>query len=74
MGGVEAVLFDFGGVFTRSPFAAVQEGGDELGLARLEHAQPQSRRREIHQREMPVGPSAKYATAITTSITVATSA
>jgi putative hydrolase of the HAD superfamily len=31
---IEAVLYDFGGVFTRSPFAAVHEGSDELGLER----------------------------------------
>jgi putative hydrolase of the HAD superfamily len=29
---VEAVLFDFGGVFTESPFTAAQEAGGELGL------------------------------------------
>ena len=29
---VEAVLFDFGGVFTVSPFTAAREAGDELGL------------------------------------------
>ena len=32
--GIEAVLYDFGGVFTRSPFTAVDEGSDELGLER----------------------------------------
>ena len=31
---IEAVLYDFGGVFTHSPFAAVHEGSDELGLER----------------------------------------
>ena len=31
-GAIRAVLYDFGGVFTRSPFAAVDEGSDELGL------------------------------------------
>jgi putative hydrolase of the HAD superfamily len=34
VGAIEAVLYDFGGVFTRSPFAAVDEGSDELGLER----------------------------------------
>lgn len=34
MGRIEAVLYDFGGVFTRSPFAAVDEGSAELGLER----------------------------------------
>ena len=34
MGGIDAVLYDFGGVFTRSPFAAVDEGSEELGLER----------------------------------------
>jgi putative hydrolase of the HAD superfamily len=34
VGGIEAVLYDFGGVFTLSPFAAVDEGSDELGLER----------------------------------------
>jgi epoxide hydrolase-like predicted phosphatase len=32
--GIDAVLYDFGGVFTRSPFTAVDEGSDELGLER----------------------------------------
>ena len=32
--GIDAVLYDFGGVFTRSPFSAVDEGSDELGLER----------------------------------------
>jgi putative hydrolase of the HAD superfamily len=31
---IEAVLYDFGGVFTHSPFAAVHEGSEELGLER----------------------------------------
>jgi len=30
---IEAVLFDFGGVFTDSPFHAVHAFGDELGIA-----------------------------------------
>lgn len=30
---VGAVLFDFGGVFTRSPFDAVRAAGEELGIA-----------------------------------------
>jgi putative hydrolase of the HAD superfamily len=34
VGDVQAVLYDFGGVFTRSPFDAVHEGSDELGLER----------------------------------------
>ena len=34
MAAIEAVLYDFGGVFTISPFAAVHEGSDELGLER----------------------------------------
>jgi putative hydrolase of the HAD superfamily len=29
---IDAVLFDFGGVFTVSPFTAAREGGAELGL------------------------------------------
>jgi len=29
---VEAVLFDFGGVFTESPFLAAREAGEELGI------------------------------------------
>lgn len=29
---VEAVLFDFGGVFTESPFLAAHEAGEELGI------------------------------------------
>ena len=32
--GIDAVLYDFGGVFTRSPFSAVDKGSDELGLER----------------------------------------
>ena len=32
MPAIEAVLFDFGGVFTESPFLAAQEAGAELGL------------------------------------------
>jgi putative hydrolase of the HAD superfamily len=34
VGRIEAVLYDFGGVFTMSPFAAVDEGSAELGLER----------------------------------------
>lgn len=30
---IEAVLFDYGGVFTESPFAAVEEVGREIGAA-----------------------------------------
>ena len=29
---IEAVLFDFGGVFTESPFLAAHEAGEELGI------------------------------------------
>jgi putative hydrolase of the HAD superfamily len=29
---IEAVLFDFGGVFTVSPFSAARQAGDQLGL------------------------------------------
>ncbi len=29
---IHAVLFDFGGVFTDSPFAALEELSDELGI------------------------------------------
>src|SRR3954463_16707224 len=29
---IEAVLFDFGGVFTESPFMAAREAGEELGI------------------------------------------
>lgn len=32
MSAIEAVLFDFGGVFTLSPFAAVRAAGEELGI------------------------------------------
>jgi putative hydrolase of the HAD superfamily len=32
MAAIEAVLFDFGGVFTESPFVAAKEAGAELGL------------------------------------------
>src|SRR5205807_1288823 len=31
-GSIEAILFDFGGVFTESPFLAAREAGDELGI------------------------------------------
>jgi len=31
---IRAVLYDFGGVFTHSPFAAMEEGSDDLGLER----------------------------------------
>jgi len=31
-GPIEAVLFDFGGVFTESPFLAAHEAGEELGI------------------------------------------
>jgi putative hydrolase of the HAD superfamily len=31
-GSVEAILFDFGGVFTESPFLAAHEAGEELGI------------------------------------------
>lgn len=34
VGGVRAVLYDFGGVFTVSPFTFVREGGASLGLDR----------------------------------------
>lgn len=30
---IEAVLWDFGGVFTPSPFAAIASAGDELGIS-----------------------------------------
>ena len=30
---IDAVLWDFGGVFTPSPFAAIEAAGDELGIA-----------------------------------------
>lgn len=33
---IEAVLFDFGGVFTDSPFHAVHDFGEELGIAPAE--------------------------------------
>ena len=32
MSTIEAVLFDFGGVFTESPFLAAHEAGEELGI------------------------------------------
>src|SRR2546427_749784 len=32
MPAIDAVLFDFGGVFTESPFLAAREAGAELGL------------------------------------------
>ena len=32
MGSFDAVLYDFGGVFTVSPFTAAREGGAELGI------------------------------------------
>jgi putative hydrolase of the HAD superfamily len=31
-GSIEAILFDFGGVFTESPFLAAREAGEELGI------------------------------------------
>lgn len=30
---IDAVLWDFGGVFTSSPFAAIEAAGDELGIS-----------------------------------------
>lgn len=30
--GIEAILYDFGGVFTLSPFSAVRQAGEQLGI------------------------------------------